>query len=125
MRVGDLMRREFAKVGLDATLAELVSKFYPLHGDWAPVCQGSRLVGMIRYDDVARRVKGNGNLPATRARDLLSEEICYCYEGTRLSEAAALMSENHVGSLPVLSPSGDLIGMLDREQIPEEALLKD
>ena len=123
MRVGDVMRREFAVVSPDATLAEIVSKFYPLDGDWAPVCQGTQLVGMIRYDDVAMRVVKNGSLPATRARDLLSEEICFCFENTRLSEAAALMIENHVGRLPVVSASGDLVGMLAREDIPDQTLI--
>ena len=118
MRVRDVMKREFAIVSPEATLAEIVSKFYPLDGDWAPVCEGSQLVGMIRYDDVARRVAKNGSLPATRARDLLSEEICYCFENTRLSEAAALMNENHVGSLPVVTAAGDLVGILAREDIP-------
>ena len=125
MRVRDVMRREFAMVSPDATLAEVVSKFYPLEGDWAPVCEGSQLVGMIRYDDVAVRMSKNGSLPATRARDLLSEEICYCFETTRLSEAADLMNENHVGSLPVVTAAGDLVGILAREDIPDSTLMTD
>jgi CBS domain-containing protein len=123
MRVRDVMRRDFEVVSPDATLVEIVSKLYPLDGDWAPVCEGSQLVGMIRYDDVAMRVESNGSLPATRARDLLAEEICFCFETTRLSEAAALMAENHVGRLPVVSASGDLVGMLSREDIPDQTLI--
>lgn len=123
MRVRDVMKREFAVVSPDATLAEIVSKFYPLDGDWAPVCEGTQLIGMIRYDDVALRVGKNGSLPATRARDLLAEEICFCFESTRLSEAAELMIENHVGHLPVVTASGDLVGMLAREDIPDQTLI--
>jgi CBS domain-containing protein len=60
---------------------------------------------------------------ATRARDLLAEEICYCFESTRLSEAVSLMDENHVGSLPVVNPAGELVGILTREDIPDSRLI--
>ena len=80
---------------------------------------------MIRYDYVATRVGRNGGLPATRARDLFTEVICYCFESTRLSEAAALIIENHVSILPVVTAAGDLVGILTREDIPQEALTAD
>lgn len=123
MQVKDVMRRDFVTVSPDAGLAEIIAKFYPLDGDWAPVCEGSQLVGMIRYDDIASRAAKNGRVVATRARDLLSEELCYCFETTRLSEAMSLMDENHVGSLPVVNPAGELVGILTREDIPDSRLI--
>jgi predicted transcriptional regulator len=117
------MRRDFLTVSPDAGLAEIIAKFYPLEGDWAPVCEGPQLVGMIRYDDIASRAAKNGRVVVTRARDLLSEEICYCFESTPLSEAISLMDENHVGSLPVLNPAGELVGILTREDIPDSRLI--
>jgi predicted transcriptional regulator len=123
MRVKDVMRREFVTVSPEASLAEIIAKFYPLDGDWAPVCEGSQLVGMIRYDDIASRAAKNGRAAATRARDLLSEEICYCFETTRLSEAISLMDENHVGNLPVVNAMGELVGILTREDIPDSRLI--
>ena len=119
MRVKDVMRREFVTVSPKASLAEIIAKFYPLDGDWAPVCEGAQLVGMIRYDDIASRAAKNGRVAATRARDLLSEEICYCFESTRLSDAVSLMDENHVGNLPVVNTAGELVGILSREDIPD------
>ena len=123
MQVKDVMRRDFVTVSPEAGLPEIIAKFYPLDGDWAPVCDGAHLVGMIRYDDIASRAAKNGRAVATRARDLLSEELCYCFESTRLSEAMALMDENHVGSLPVVNPAGELVGILTREDIPDSRLI--
>ena len=123
MRVKDVMRREFECVSPEAGLAEIIAKFYPLESDWAPVCKGAQLVGMIRYDDIASRTARNGKVAATRARDLLSEEICYCFETTRLAEAVTLMDENHVGSLPVVNAAGELVGILTREDIPDSRLI--
>jgi len=123
MQVKDVMRRDFVTVSPEAGLAEIIAKFYPLDGDWAPVCEGPQLVGMIRYDDIASRAAKNGRAVATRARDLLSEELCYCFESTRLSEAMSLMDENHVGSLPVVNAAGDLVGILSREDIPDSRLI--
>jgi predicted transcriptional regulator len=119
MQVKDVMRREFVTVGPEASLAEIIAKFYPLDGDWAPVCEGAQLVGMIRYDDISSRAARNGKVATTRARDLLSEEICYCFETTRLPEAVSLMDENHVGNLPVVNAAGELVGILTREDIPD------
>ena len=123
MWVKEVMRREFVCVSPEAGLAEIIAKFYPLDGDWAPVCEGAQLVGMIRYDDIASRAAKNGKVAATRARDLLSEEICYCFETTRLTEAISLMDENHVGTLPVVNAAGELIGILTREDIPDSRLI--
>jgi CBS domain-containing protein len=122
MRAGDLMRRDFRTIHPDETLPEIVSHLGPLEGDWAPVCEGAHFVGMIRYDDLAVRVAGNGGLSTTRARDLLADEVCFCFENTRLAEAAALMSDIRLDRLPVVSPSGDLVGILARDDIPTDNL---
>jgi CBS domain-containing protein len=58
-----------------------------------PVGESDRLVGMITDRDIAVRAVGEGKGPDTLVREVMSPEICYCFEDQELDEVAANMAD--------------------------------
>jgi len=53
-----------------------------------PVGDGDRLVGMITDRDIAIRAVAEGKGPDTPVRDVMSPEVCYCFEDQEIDEVA-------------------------------------
>lgn len=51
-------------------------------------------------------------------KDCMSKNVCYCTPETNVADAAKLMSENHVGCIPVCNESNNVVGLItDRDVI--------
>jgi CBS domain-containing protein len=77
-----------------------------------PVGENDRLVGMITDRDIAIRAVGAGKGPATPVRDIMSEDVKYCFEDDDLDEVAQNMADIKVRRLPVLNRDKRLVGIL-------------
>jgi CBS domain-containing protein len=74
-----------------------------------PVGEHDHLVGMITDRDIA---VGAGMGPDTPIREIMSEEVKYCYEDDDLDEVAENMADIKVRRLPVLDRDKRLVGIL-------------
>lgn len=54
---------------------------------------------------------------AVTARELMTTDVVTVSPDTSVKEAAQLMSEKHIGSLPVLNDSGELIGIVTESDL--------
>lgn len=77
-----------------------------------PVGENDRLVGMITDRDLAVRAIAEGMDPQTPVREVMSREVCYCYEDENLDEVASQMSDLQVRRLPVLNREKRLVGVI-------------
>jgi predicted transcriptional regulator len=78
-----------------------------------PVGDKDRLVGMITDRDIACRAVANGSDPAkTKARDVMTKGITYCFDDETLEEALHMMADKGIHHLPVLKRSKRTIGIL-------------
>jgi CBS domain-containing protein len=77
-----------------------------------PVGEGDRLVGMITDRDIAVRAVAAGKSPNTPVGDIMSSEVCYCFEDQDLDEIADNMSDIKVRRLPVVNRQKRLVGIL-------------
>src|SRR5262249_59662872 len=68
-----------------------------------PVGENDRLVGMITDRDIAIRAVAQGKAPTTKVRDIMSEEVLYCYDDQDLDEVAQNMSVMKIHLLPVVN----------------------
>jgi CBS domain-containing protein len=77
-----------------------------------PVGEGDRLVGMITDRDIAVRAVATGMGPEAPVREVMSRDVCYCFEDQNLEEVAANMADIKVRRLPVVNRGKRLVGIL-------------
>jgi len=78
-----------------------------------PVGEGDRLIGMVTDRDITVRAVAQGRGPDTPVRDVMTEDLVYCFEDDDVEEVALKMSDNQVRRMPVLSREGEnLVGIV-------------
>src|SRR5262245_40670623 len=77
-----------------------------------PVGEIVRLVGMITDRDIAVRGVAEGKGPDTPVSEVMSPDVCYCFEDQELDEVAANMADVKVRRLPVVSRDKRLVGII-------------
>jgi len=77
-----------------------------------PVGENDRLVGIITDRDIAVRAIALGKGPDTPVRDVMSQDVKYCFEDDDVGEVAQNMADIKVRRLPVLNKSKRLVGIV-------------
>jgi CBS domain-containing protein len=77
-----------------------------------PVGENDRLVGMITDRDIAVRAVAAGKGPETPIREIMTEEVKYCFEDDELDDITENMADIKVRRLPVLDRDKRLVGIL-------------
>ena len=78
-----------------------------------PVADDDRLVGMITDRDIVLRGIADGrDIDSTRAGDILSGEVDYCFDDQDTDEVAANMGELQVRRMPVVDRDKKLVGVV-------------
>ncbi|MGE0543981.1 MAG: CBS domain-containing protein [Dehalococcoidia bacterium] len=78
-----------------------------------PVCEGARLVGIVTDRDITIRATAAGADPrTTRVRDVMTQDVAYCFDGESIHEAARLMKERQIRRLPILNREQRLVGIV-------------
>src|SRR6187549_2984382 len=57
--------------------------------------------------------------------DAMTRSVITVTPHTTLREAAAVLSEHHITSLPVVAPDGQLVGVVGEADIVRESLVRD
>jgi CBS domain-containing protein len=78
-----------------------------------PVGDHGRLVGLITERDIVQRAVALGRSPAeTPVRDVMREEVLYCFEDEDVEETARHMDELNIHRMPVLNRAKRLVGVV-------------
>lgn len=77
-----------------------------------PVCDGTRLQGMITDRDIAVRAVANGRGADTPVREVMTEEIISCSEDDDTQEVLRRMGDSQIRRIPVLDSNRNLIGIV-------------
>ena len=67
---------------------------------------------MITDRDIAIRAVAAGKGPKTLVRDVMSQEVLYCFEDQELDEVSRNLADIKVRRLPVLNREKRLVGIL-------------
>jgi CBS domain-containing protein len=71
---------------------------------------------LVKVDRRRRRRTDNREDLMATARDIMHEDVHVVHEADTLVTAAAMMRDQHIGALPVVNPSGDILGIItDRD----------
>jgi CBS domain-containing protein len=106
------MTRDVKLVSPTQTIREAARMMAELDAGVLPVQQDDRLVGMITDRDIAVRAVAEGKSPDTLVRDVMSNEVLYCFDDQEIEDVARNMGEVKVRRLPVLNRDKRLVGII-------------
>jgi CBS domain-containing protein len=96
----------------DQSIREAARMMAQIDAGVLPVGENDRLAGMITDRDIAIRAVAAGKGPDTPVRDVMSQEVKYCFEDDDLEDVAQEMAEYKVRRMPVLNHDKRLVGIL-------------
>lgn len=112
MRVAEAMTRDVRVVTPDQNLMDAARLMADCDCGVLPVGEGDRLIGMITDRDIVIRGLAEGKEGRTMIRDVMSEDIKYCFEDDDISDVARNMGDLQIRRLPVVSRDKRLIGII-------------
>ncbi|MGQ0558083.1 MAG: CBS domain-containing protein [Sphingosinicella sp.] len=112
MKVSDCMTRDVQMIEPNQPISQAAQFMLKADTGSLPVSDGDRLVGMITDRDIAVRAVADGRGPETPVKDVMTDEVLYCYEDQTIDEIARNMSEQQVRRLPVLNRDKRLVGII-------------
>ena len=113
MKVKDISTRDPQCISPEASLTEAARKMRILDIGMLPVCENDRLVGTVTDRDITVRAVAEGLDPKTvKVRQVMTQEVVYCFENRSVEEAAQLMEEKKIRRLPVLDQEKHLVGIV-------------
>jgi CBS domain-containing protein len=112
MKVRDAMTPDVQLCTPDDTLKDAAEAMMALDVGLLPVTDGDRLVGMISDRDIATRGVAMGLGPDSPVRNVMTEDVKYCFEDQDLEEVTQNMGDIQVRRVPVLNRDKRLVGII-------------
>lgn len=125
MKIRDAMTRDVRMVRPDQTLREAAHLMAELDIGALPVEDNDRLVGMITDRDITVRAVAEGHGPETLVRQVMTNEIKYCFDDQTVDEVTRNMGEQRLRRLPVVDRNKRLVGILSLGDLALDANAQD
>ncbi|MDY6946026.1 MAG: CBS domain-containing protein [Pseudomonadota bacterium] len=120
MKIRDAMTQDVRMVRPDQTIREAAQLMAQLDIGALPVQDNDRLVGMITDRDIAVRAVAEGKGAEASVRDVMTNEIKYCYDDQTVEEVTRNMGEQRIRRLPVMNRDKRLVGILSLGDLAQE-----
>jgi len=121
MLVREAMSRDVKTVDPDQALQDAARIMLDIDVGALPVGENDKLVGMITDRDIAVRGVAAGKPPTARVREVMSQEVRYCFEDEDTAHVARNMGEQQIRRLPVVDRSKRLVGILSLADLATSA----
>jgi len=112
MQVRDAMSDDVQIASPNQSIRDAAILMAKIDAGVLPVGDNDRLVGIITDRDIAVRAIALGKGPDTPVREVMSEEVKYCFEDDDVDDVAQNMADIKVRRLPVLNKSKRLVGIV-------------
>jgi CBS domain-containing protein len=112
MLVNEAMSRDVRLAQPGQTIRDAAKIMSEIDSGAVPVQENDRLVGMITDRDIAIRAIAVGKGPDTPVREVMSEEVKYCYDDENVEHVAKNMADIQVRRLPVVNREKRLVGII-------------
>lgn len=113
MKIAECMSPDVEIVAPDQPIREAAQFMLRADAGAMPVGEGDRLVGMVTDRDIAVRGVAAGRGPDTPVRDVMTEEVIFCFDDEEVEAVALKMSDRQVRRMPVLSRENEsLVGIV-------------
>jgi CBS domain-containing protein len=117
MKVSDCMTRDVRLAAPDQSLREAAALMAELDVGVLPVGENERLVGMITDRDIAVRGVACGRGPDSTVREVMTDNVKYCFADQSLEEVSRNMGDIQVRRLPVVDREKRLVGIISLSDI--------
>ncbi|MDT2023020.1 CBS domain-containing protein [Methylocella sp. CPCC 101449] len=112
MKANKLMTRDVHVVSPDQSIREVALAMAKLDAGSMPVGEKDRLVGMITDRDIVLRAVAEGLPPNTPVRDVMTQEVKYCFDDEEIEDICQNMGDAQIRRLPVVNRDKRLVGIL-------------
>jgi len=113
MKAREVMTSNVECVSPDIGIFDIARKMKSLDVGFIPVCDNDRLVGTITDRDIVIRGIAEGlDLDSTKARELMTSDVFYCFEDDNVEDVAHRMQEKEVRRMLILNRSKRLVGVV-------------
>ena len=112
MKVSEAMTRDVRVASPDQSIREAARTMAEIDTGVLPVGESDRLVGMITDRDIAIRAVAEGKGPDTPVREVMTQDVKYCFEDEDTDHVARNMADQQVRRLPVVNRDKRLVGIL-------------
>jgi len=112
MLVSEAMSSDVNIANPRQTIREAARMMVELDAGALPVGEQDRLVGMITDRDIAVRAVAHGKPPDTPIREVMTDDVKYCFDDEELEEVARNMGDIQVRRLPVVNRDKRLVGIV-------------
>ena len=112
MKVSEAMTRDVRVASPEETVQKAAQTMASLDAGVLPVGENYHLIGMITDRDIAIRGIAQGKGPKAKVRDVMTEDVKYCFDDQEVEEVTRNMADIQVRRLPVLNRDKRLVGIL-------------
>src|ERR1700754_3737315 len=112
MQIREAMSDDVRIANPNQTIRDAATLMAKIDAGILPVGENDRLVGMISDRDIAVRAIAMGKGPDTLVREVMSEDVKYCFEEDDINDVAQNMAHTRVRRLPGLNNSKRLVGIV-------------
>ena len=112
MKVSEAMTRDVRVASPDETIRPAANTLPTLDAGALPVGENDHLIGMITDRDIAIRGIAQGKGPKAKVRDVMTQDVKYCFDDQEVEEVTRNMADIQVRRLPVLNREKRLVGIL-------------
>ncbi len=113
-RISEVMTADVQTIAPHDSVRRAAQLMDELNVGSIPVCDGSRLVGMITDRDITIRATSTGQPPEdTEVQDIMSSDVQYCFEDQQVDEVMETMRDIQIRRVPVIDRnSHKLVGII-------------
>jgi CBS domain-containing protein len=113
MLVKEIMTMGIEMIDSDMSVCEAAKKMRSLGIGSLPVQQGNQIVGIITKKDIVNRCVAEGcDSLSMEISEIMTKEIATCWEDETIEEAAAILEQNQLHRLLVMSNENEPVGMV-------------
>ncbi len=113
MLVRDVMTAHAEWIAPDISLTEAARKMRDENIGCLPVGENDRLIGIVTDRDLACRAVADGADPnTTKAREIMTAGITWCFEDEDVKDATRRMAEKQIHHVPVMNREKRMTGIL-------------
>jgi CBS domain-containing protein len=113
MLVDEIMTKNVVTIENDRTVLDACNVYKDRKIGCLIVTKEGHLDGIVTERDIIHRVISNEKDPrATKIEEIMTRDIRSIFPTAEVKEAAEIMSENNIKKLPVVSDSGDVVGII-------------
>ena len=113
MLVKEIMTMGIETIDSDMNVCEAAKKMRSLGIGSLPVQQGNQIVGIISKKDIVNRCVAEECDPLSMdVSEIMTKEIATCWEDETIEEAAAILEQNQLHRLLVMSNENEPVGIV-------------